>query len=128
MKISELNNRKFEGYIWLSNKDNPIRLNNETFDFGNYEEGNNPFVVEALLKSGNKSVHIRHTGRYHIHEFDLDKMPEGAVLEDVEYLPHRLDGVKKVNFKQLWVPEPDENCEGMPVLRMKALIFSGLEY
>ncbi|GAB4295138.1 MAG: hypothetical protein Kow0068_19870 [Marinilabiliales bacterium] len=127
MKINDLNNRKLEGYIWLSDEKEPRILRNETFNFSSYEEGSNPFIVEAILKSGNKSIHIRHTDKYHIHEFDFDILPAGSVSEDVEYLPHKLKNVGKVNFKQLWVPEPDENCEGMPVLKMKALIFTGFD-
>jgi CRISPR type III-associated protein (TIGR04423 family) len=129
MKINELNNIKFEGYVWLSNSEKPIILPKENVDFSKYEEGKNPFIVEALLYSReqNKSVIIRHTGKYHIYEYDLNNLPDGAVLEDVEYLPHRLDGVKKVCFKQLWLPEEDENCEKMKVLKMKALIFTGFD-
>lgn len=128
--MNELNNIKYEGYVWLSNEPNPKILKDETFDFSKYVDGSNPFIVEALLKSGNKSIHIRHTDKYHIDQFDLDNLPDGAKIEDTvdeQYLPHSLDGVKKVNFKQLWVAEPDENCEGMSVLKMKALIFTGFD-
>jgi CRISPR type III-associated protein (TIGR04423 family) len=130
-RLNELNNIEFEGYVWLSDQEEPIILNNQTFDFSKYEEGSNPFIIEALLfdKTKNKSIHITHTGRYHINdEFDLDNLKEGSELEPVEYLPHRLDGVDKVCFKQLWIPEKDEYCDNLPVLKMKALIFTGFKY
>jgi len=129
MKINEIKSRKYEGYVWLSNADKPIVLPKEEFDFSTIKENDNPFIVEALLycKEENVSVTIRHTGKYHINEFDLNNLQEGAVLEKVQYLPHRLDNIEKVNFKQLWLPEKDENCLNMEVLKMKALIFTGFE-
>jgi CRISPR type III-associated protein (TIGR04423 family) len=128
MKLSDLNNNSYEGYIWLSDKKDPIVLNNESFNFSTYEEGNNPFIIEALLKAGKTSIHIFHTGRYHLQEFDMDNLPMGSELEPVEYLAHRLKGVDKVCFKQLWIPEKDEYCDNLPVLKMKALIFTGFKY
>ena len=129
MKINDINAQKYEGYAWLSDKGKPEILRNIAFDFSKYEDGKNPFIIEALLfdKANNKSIHITHTGKYHIKEFDLNDLPEGSELVDVKYLPHRLNGVKKVCFKQLWVPEKDEHCEDLPVLKMKALIFTGFD-
>ena len=126
--LSEIKNRKYSGYIWMSDKKNPVVLNNEEFDFSVI--GINPFIMEALLycEEENISLTIRHTGKYHINEIDLNNLPKGAELEDVEYLPHRLNGVDKVCFKQLWVPEEDKNCKGLPVLKMKALVFTGFKY
>ncbi len=126
--INKLNNVNFEGYVWLSNSEKPKVLKDTTFDFSKNEEGKNPFIIEALLfnKEKNKSYTIRHTGKYHINEFDLSKYTSENLV-DVEYLPHRLDGVKKVCFKQLWLPEEDKNCLDMEVLKMKALIFTGFE-
>lgn len=151
--IKDIPKRKYEGYIWLSDQEKPKVLQGETIDFSKpisigekeykfIEENHNPFIVEALLyaKNENISVSVKHTGKYQIHEIDLNNLPENAVLEEyadneekqkLEYLPHRLNGIKKLNFKQLWVPEEDENCEseenpkGMEVLKMKALIFTG---
>ena len=131
MKINEIKNRKYEGYIWFSDKEKPLVLRDEEYDFFVHSENENPFIVEALLynKEQNISVIIRHTGKYHVNEFDLKALKEeGAVFEEVKYLPHRLDGIDKVNFKQLWLPEPDEHCKDMEVLKMQALIFTGFEF
>jgi len=135
-QLSELDNIKFEGYVWLSDREKPEILNNQTFDFSKYEEGANLFIIEALLynKENDKSVHITHTGKYHIQPFNLGDLSQDSELVDVNYLPHRLEGIKKVCFKQLWVPESDENCKiddngnGMKVLKMKGLIFTGFDY
>ena len=125
--LTEIENRKYSGYIWMSDAKEPIVLHNEEFDFSKI--GVNPFIIEALLYSeaGNISVLIRHSGKYHIEEIDLNNLQEGAELVDVEYLPHSLKGVDKVCFKQLWIPEEDENCNGYPVLKMKALVFTGFK-
>ncbi len=131
--LSEIKNRKYSGYIWMSDAKEPNVLNQEKFDFASI--GINPFIIEALLycEEEKVSLTIRHTGKYHINEIDLNSLPEGAELENVEYLPHRLTDkekgidVDKVQFKQLWIPEKDENCENLPVLKMKALVFTGFK-
>lgn len=125
--LSEINNRKYSGYIWISDAKEPKVLNNEEFDFSMI--GINPFIIEALLYCEEEkiSLTISHTGKYHIHEIDLKNLPEGAELEEVEYLPHRLKGVDKVCFKQLWIPEKDKNCGDFPVLKMKAIVFTGFK-
>jgi len=126
--LIDIKNRKYSGYIWMSDAKEPKVLNNEEFDFSKISI--NPFIIEALLycEEENVSLTIKHTGSYHINEIVLNTLTESAVLEDVEYLPHRLEGVDKVQFKQLWIPEEDANCEGWPVLKMKALVFTGFKY
>jgi len=126
-KLSEIKHRKYTGYIWMSDQKTPEVLINEEFDFSTI--GLNPFIVEALLynKEEDISLTIRHTGKYHINEINLKKLPEGAELVDVAYLPHRIEGVDKVQFKQLWIPEDDENRNDLPVLKMKALAFTGFK-
>ncbi len=131
-KIENLNNvkkRKYVGYIWMSDKQEPKVLTQPTeFDFS--KVGANPFVQEALLycNEGNEevSITVRHTGVYQITEFDLKNLPQGAELNEREYFPHRLGFQdKRVFIKQLWFPEPDPNCDGMEVLTLKAHIFTG---
>jgi CRISPR type III-associated protein (TIGR04423 family) len=112
----------------MSDAKEPKVLNNEEFNFSTI--GVNPFIIEALLycEEEDVSLTIRHTSKYHINEINLNNLPEGVELEDIDYLPHRLQGVDKVCFKQLWIPENDENCEGWSVLKMKALVFTGFKY
>lgn len=122
--IKEIPNRNYEGYVWLSNEKKPFILPDESFDFSTVET--NPFVVEALLfdKVENKSIHVQHTGAYQIFEYDLSKL-EKSNYDDKEYLPHRLKNVEKVLFKQIWLPEKDDNCAGFEVLKLKAIVFCG---
>lgn len=124
--INEIPNRNYEGYVWLSNEKKPFILPDESFDFSKVEA--NPFVVEALLfdKSENKSIHVQHTGEYQIFEYDLKRIEESSI-ENKEYLPHRLKDVKNVLFKQIWLPEKDDNCAGFEVLKLKAIVFCGFK-
>ena len=123
----------YEGYIWGSDDNSPLILRDEAFDISTWLN-NNPYIVEALLysKEDNFSLHIRHTGNYQIATYDLNGLSKEN-LQDVSFLPHRLDKnnkgekINRVCFQQLWLPEDDPYCEGMPVLKMKALIFTGFD-
>jgi CRISPR type III-associated protein (TIGR04423 family) len=129
--INDIPKGIYEGYIWYSDRNMPIVIQGEEFCF-NEKESVNPFVIEALLfdRANQISITIKHTGRYIIQIVDLKNLPERSVLSECkEYFPHRLGkNVSKMCFKQLWVPEPDRNCEGMNVLNMKAFIFTGFKY
>lgn len=131
---SQIPNQLYEGYIWCSDAKKPEPLGKnfnhwERIKSNFSEEKPNPFIIEGLLyfKEGDteKSIVIRHTGKYHIKEIDLKKLPSDAVLEKYQYMPHRLDGVKKLKFQQLWLPEEDLLCGDMEVLKMKTLLFTG---
>lgn len=124
--IKEIPNRNYEGYVWLSNEKKPFILPDESFDFSTVEA--NPFVVEALLydRDENKSIHVQYTGEYQIFEYDLSKLEKSNCVEK-EYLPHRLQDVEKVLFKQIWLPEKDENCAEFDVLKLKAIVFCGFK-
>ncbi len=125
--LNEIPSFEFEGYIWMSDEQNPIVLKNETFDFSSIKE--NPFIVEGLLfdKETNTSIHIAHDGTYQIVEYNLNELSKKGELINKEYLPHRLSGVEKVSFKQVWMDEKDENCEDFPVLTLKAIVFCGFK-
>ena len=124
--LDSLPNLNYQGYIWLSDADKPIVLQNEAFDFSKINI--NPFIVEALLFNEEKevSLHIQHTDKYHITEYHVNQFDVADVV-DIEFLPHRLVGVSKVKFKQIWIPQPDTNCAGMDVLNLKAIVFSGFK-
>lgn len=128
--ITNIPTRKYDGYVWLSDEKYPTVLDKQEYDFTKVKA--NQFVIEALLwnaEDGGTSIMVRHTGKYHIKTFKLDELPVGHELVEKVYLPHRLgDKVKHVCFKQLWIPEEDALCEEMPVMTMKALIFTGFNY
>ena len=129
--INSIPKNIYEGYIWYSNSKEPIVIKGEEFSF-NEKENSNPFVIEALLfdRKNQISITVKHTGRYIIQMVDLKNLPNGSILSgSKKYFPHRLgNSVSKVCFKQLWIPEKDDNCEGMNVLVIKAFIFTGFKY
>lgn len=125
-KLTDIPAKVYEGYVWYSNETYPKPIDNEMFHFD--ELPINPFVVEAMLycKADNTSIIVKHTGRYVITHFNLSKLPDGAVIKEKFYLPHRMgEGINKVCFQQIWLPEPDDLCNGMPVLTLKAIAFVG---
>jgi CRISPR type III-associated protein (TIGR04423 family) len=124
-------NYKFTGYYWVSDQDKPVMLFDEVFPKDKFEKGINPFCIEALLYSETEqvSIHIQHTGHYLIHAYDLKQLAGLEVVEKT-YLPHKLENVEKVKFKQVWeeVPLYVSGDESMPTLKPSALIFSGFNY
>jgi len=126
--LNDIPSVSYEGYVWMSDETEPKVLMGESFDFSKITT--NPFVVEALLfdNTTNSSIHITHDGSYFITVYDLNKLnTEDTKFEPKEYLPHRLKGVEKVCFKQLWKEEKDENCLNFPVLTLKATVFCGFK-
>lgn len=129
--ISQIPDYKFTGYYWWSNSDKPEMLFEETLAKNKILASLNPFCVEALLYSKEEeiSIHIQHTGQYLVTAYDHKELDK---LETVtkEYIPHKLEQVKKVIFKQIWEEEPlsvDETTS-FPTLKPTALIFSGFKY
>ncbi len=118
-------NVNYIGYYWLSGSVTPVMVNGKKFDSTQIKI--NPFIIEGMLwdEKAKKSIMITHTGSYQIFEYDLKEI-EGEFVEK-EYMAHRLEGISKVCFKQLWQAEEDANCEGMEVLKMKAQIFTGFK-
>lgn len=122
--LSKIPDHNYEGYIWGSDQQYPQVLNGEKF----VNPSDSLYIVEALLycEKENISILIRHTGQTQICEYNLNKLEEGTELRDVSYLAHRLKkDIEKVNFKQVWIPEEDPNCNNWKVLKMKALVFTG---
>jgi CRISPR type III-associated protein (TIGR04423 family) len=128
--IQAIPDHNFTGYYWESDKDKPKMLFDEAFPKEKFGDGENPFCIEALLYSRNEqlSIHILHTGQYLVSGYDLGKLV-GLEIEDKSYIPHKLDHVEKVLFKQIW--EEDQlmvdNKENMPTLKPTALIFFGFK-
>lgn len=127
--IHKIPNYKFSGYYWQSHQVKPEMLFDQVFPKEKFQDGANPFCIEALLYSEAEqiSVHIQHTGIYLVHAYDLKQLAELEV-EEKSYLPHKLDQVKKVLFKQVWEEEPLEQGSDMMTLKPTALIFSGFKY
>ena len=129
--ISQIPDYKFTGYYWWSDCDKPEMLFEETFPKDKILASLNPFCVEALLYSKEEgvSVHIQHTGEYQVTAFDHQELDKLEIVTK-EYIPHKLEQVQKVIFKQVWEESPLEVDEStsFPTLKPTALIFSGFKY
>ena len=130
-EISQIPDYKFTGYYWMSDKDMPEMLFEKPFPKDQILASINPFCIEALLYSKEKgiSIHIQHTGHYQVTAFDHQTL-QGMETVEKKYIPHKLEQVKKVVFKQVWEEEPLEVDESthFPTLKPTALIFSGFNY
>ncbi|EPR69805.1 TIGR04423 family type III CRISPR-associated protein [Cyclobacterium qasimii] len=129
--IQAIPDHKYTGYYWMSDKDKPEMLFDQPFPKEKFGEGKNPFCIEALLYSPKEqlSIQILHTGQYIVSAYELGKL-KGLKIEEKSFLPHKLENVGKVLFKQVWeeVPLPVDEQESMPTLEPSALIFCGFKY
>ena len=124
---------EYIGYIWEADEQSPdVFSTPKKCDWTKYKS----YIVEGWLyckeKEEELSIHIKHTGTQQIFEYHSKEFPPDSELVEVSYLPHRLkNNIERVYFQQLWIPEKDPLCEdmedgeGMEVLKMKALIFTG---
>jgi|GEM_PF-5851664 len=128
--IQDIPDYNFTGYYWQSDRDTPKMLNEGVFPKEKFQVGGNPFCVEALLYSQSEqvSIHIQHTGEYLVNGYDLRQVDQLEVVPK-SYLPHKLDKVEKVLFKQVWEEEDlvVNSEESMPTLKPSALIFVGFQ-
>lgn len=130
-EINTIPEHKFTGYYWMSDKDKPEMLFEQEFPKEKILKSINPFCIESLLYSAEKniSIHIQHTGQYMVTAFNHEGLKDLEIISK-EYIPHKLEQVKKVLFKQVWEEESyqvdDET--NFPTLKPSALIFSGFKY
>ena len=144
-QIDHIPNYRFTGYYWMSDSNQPVMLNDEPFPQEEILNSVNPFCIEALLyaEKENISIHVMHTGTYLVSAYDINaigEMETGGKADTIkkEYLPHRLNGVKKVKFLQIWAEELVQVCKveplevdennSFPTLTPTALIFTGFKY
>lgn len=123
--FSEIPKGNYSGYYWMSDKDAPVQVNGEH----NFPITLNPFVIEAMLwdENNKRSIMITHTGRHHIYQYDVEILAKEGIFEEKQYMPHRLDAIKKVKFLQFWKGQPDPECAGFEVLILMASVFTGFE-
>lgn len=121
--------KKYEGYIWMSNCTRPQVLEGAPLP-QDFSTTGNPFVVEAELwdKDNRLSYSIHHAGnqtvcqRYDVADGDFSS---GNVDKTV-YVSHRMDG-HQLCFLEYWEEAASEACLGMPVLEMSKRVFVGFK-
>ena len=114
---------QYLGYIWQSDQTAPEVLPSEGIIDTDHPA--NPFIIEAHLTDGEKSISIKFAdGHCIVNEYNLSEC-ENA--EPVSYIPNRMDGVSILKFKRVWTRQRDTLCEEMETLTPAQLIFVGLE-
>ncbi len=126
-------NTNYEGYLWWSDQQKPNVFDNQPIVSQPNkpiwpESGTNPFIIEGNLwdKTTETSYLIRFIdGEYLVYKFELK---ENEVATHHEYLPNRMpENIKKLKFKEVWVPKPDTLCNGFEVLKPAFIAFVGFE-
>ncbi len=114
-----------EGYVWLSDSQEPIVMPYDKLDKTRFLVSDNPFVVEAQYVDNSK---VSHSIKYvDGHYYEMTTNP-GDLNEDDFYLceTHRMKG-RRMIVAQMWKPEEDKLCMGFDVLKFKGLVFVGFE-
>ena len=135
ININDIKPLPYEGYLWMSDKDEPKVYDNEIVTLP--QEGDNPFVVEGQLfnKGNGLSYSIKYVdGEYFVQEYIITEMDINNPDNQVKtYLPNRM-GDKKLRFLRYWEEILDEdnynnidNPKGLPVLTQTKNVFIGFE-
>lgn len=117
--------RRYSGYIWMSNATAPIVLCNDIIP-DELASGINPFIVTAELycPSSKDSFHIQQVGGKtlcsHFEVLDSD-------FEQQELKIYKFVGDKKLRFLEYWEEEAAEACLEMQTLVFKRRVFVGFE-
>lgn len=120
MKITLTNGK---GYIWYSDQNKPEIINTLDYDF---QEGENPFVVECMFSNDKESYIIRYIDGKYIISHATDLTPhEGD--QEIEYIAHRLNNIESLQFIQRWNSKINHNCMDMEQLEPAQLIFKGFK-
>ena len=132
IKISNIPQSKYSGYIWRSGSTNPDYFESKEF-LEPLDDKGNDFIVEAQLWDGSakSSISVKYVdGRYIALKYDNvdvktieESKPDDADI--VEYYANRMPGYK-LKFIQYWDSDEDPLCLGMQVLQPGAIVFVGL--
>lgn len=117
----------YEGYVWYSDRQKPLVVSPEEEFELTLNDSDNPFVVEGNLwdAANEVSIMIKYVdGKYIVRRTALtDVCVKNASRK--EFLPHRIDGVKKLAFLQCWDEVEDPLCENMVTLQPCKMLFVG---
>lgn len=128
--LNKIKDTPLEGYLWLSDEHKPSRIyRNAKIDTSVFDV-ENPFVTEGLLydRANDLSYQIKYIdGNYRIFEHSTLKQNADDLIEEKTYIAHRIDGVKKLRFAQIFTPQADKDCMNMKVLKLDRMVFKGFE-
>lgn len=125
--ITEIPSGNYTGYYWMSDAEKPVLVEHPEAFPNEALSQMIPFIVEGNLYDEVKkiSIYIRHNGKGHvIYKYNLNN-PSGFEMNMVSLIAHRLDGMGRVTFIELWKEEGDPLCENLKTLRPYARVFVG---
>ncbi len=137
-KVTTIEPRRYEGYVWMSNEPKPRVLTTEECPFELENENEGTFIIEAQLcdTKGQVSYSVKHIGGEHVimrYEFTDGDFNCGSITQK-SFVAHRINkdpemapekAIKTLYFLQCWEPKEDPACLGMPVLHPTHLVFTG---
>lgn len=125
--ISDIPEMEGEGYLWMSDENNPEIISNSK---ALRKESINPYIVEAMFYSpkSEKSIMIKSDGCKPIITLTnwQTASDNGVVLEETNYIPHKIT-IGKITLIQAWEETKDPNCNDWPVLKPTWKAFKGFE-
>lgn len=130
INLSEIpTSQEYEGYLWWSDRKKPEVYRKQNLQAWP-DENANPFIIEGNLydEANGKSYLIKFIdGLYRVYCYNLaDLRSDRIEFVDKSYLPARFpDDIRKLHFREYWIPETDEFCEEMDVLKPAMQAFVG---
>ncbi|MBD5358032.1 MAG: TIGR04423 family type III CRISPR-associated protein [Bacteroides sp.] len=133
--IYKLPTGNYQGYYWMSDATDPVIVAGLPTMLQTLDANVNPFVIEAQLydPENHLSFSIKYVdGRYVVTRYDvkekIDDVRSGKYdfITLKKYIANRMPG-RELRFFQYWEEQPDNLCEGFPVLQPAGLAFVGFK-
>lgn len=127
ISITDIESLNYDGYIWMSDSEAPQILNQESFPQPTQV---NPFIVEGQLYNEERGISysIKYVdGQYLVQKYNVTAADlSNSDNEHKEYLGNLKDG-RWLKFLRYWEEDQDDNCMGMPVLKLTKNVFIGFK-
>ena len=127
ISITDIESLNYDGYIWMSDSEAPQILNQESFPQPTQV---NPFIVEGQLYNEERGISysIKYVdGQYLVQKYNVTAADlSNSDNEPKEYLSNLKDG-RWLKFLRYWEENQDDNCMGMPVLKLTKNVFIGFK-
>lgn len=125
------NEQKYQGYLWLSDREEPKVFNDEQIDDEtrkSMDDKANPFIIEGHLLCGNDSYSIKYVdGEHKVIKYNIEDDEKKGVTRVHHFIGNsNLKGLNLI-FHEVWEPVTDNLCCNMEVLEAKKVIFGGFE-
>lgn len=118
---------QYSGYIWDSDKKQPLILNQIIPDKLEFLASDNPFVIESQLYDVDKNISYSFKyidGEYLFIKYEIKNL--AGLYVSKPYIASFNNAPGLLLFRQYWREELDEQCN-MNVLRPKEFVFVGFK-